>query len=186
MKDGESVAAKILESLGARLDAVRQETLAVLAEQDDPRRPREQEPPHPPVSSVLPLLVMTSGAAQVVELFTEHAQQVIILASLEATKRYEHYFVGTELLLGLIDDGLGLIEDGLIDDSEGLAITVMQRRGLPLEMVKAELEHALARFPRTPTDEVPFTPQAKRVLPSRRRARLVKDSPAPSTCCWAS
>ena len=33
MKEGQSIAAKILESLGARLDEVRQETLALLGDQ---------------------------------------------------------------------------------------------------------------------------------------------------------
>ncbi|HLC40994.1 MAG TPA: ATP-dependent Clp protease ATP-binding subunit [Methylomirabilota bacterium] len=87
------------------------------------------------------------------ERFTERARRVIILAREEAG-RFRHDFVGTEHIL------LGLIRDG-----EGIATAVLQRLGLKLETVKAEVERALAGFPKTLTfGEVPFTPQAKRVL----------------------
>src|SRR5687768_14491542 len=89
----------------------------------------------------------------VFERFTERARRVIILAREEAG-RFRHDFVGTEHIL------LGLIRDG-----EGIATAVLQRLGLRLENVKAEVERALAGFPKTLTfGEVPFTPQAKRVL----------------------
>jgi ATP-dependent Clp protease ATP-binding subunit ClpC len=89
----------------------------------------------------------------VFERFTERARRVIILAREEAG-RFRHDFVGTEHVL------LGLIRDG-----EGIATAVVQRLGLRLETVKAEVERALAGFPKTLTfGEVPFTPQAKRVL----------------------
>jgi ATP-dependent Clp protease ATP-binding subunit ClpC len=89
----------------------------------------------------------------VFERFTERARRVIILAREEAG-RFRHDFVGTEHIL------LGLIRDG-----EGIATAVLQRLGLKLESVKAEVERALAGFPKTLTfGEVPFTPQAKRVL----------------------
>jgi len=89
----------------------------------------------------------------VFERFTERARRVIILAREEAG-RFRHDFVGTEHIL------LGLIRDG-----EGIATAVLQRLGLRLETVKAEVERALAGFPKTLTfGEVPFTPQAKRVL----------------------
>ena len=53
----------------------------------------------------------------------------------------------------------------LIRDGEGIATAVLQRLGLRLETVKSEVERALAGFPKTLTfGEVPFTPQAKRVL----------------------
>ena len=87
------------------------------------------------------------------ERFTERARRVIILAREEAG-RFRHDFVGTEHIL------LGLIRDG-----EGIATAVLQRLGLKLETVKTEVERALAGFPKTLTfGEVPFTPQAKRVL----------------------
>ena len=62
------------------------------------------------------------------ERFTERARRVIILAREEAG-RFRHDFVGTEHVL------LGLIRDG-----EGIATAVLQRLGLRLETVKAEVE----------------------------------------------
>src|SRR5499425_1108150 len=89
----------------------------------------------------------------VFERFSERARRVVILAREEAG-RFRHDFVGTEHVLL-----------GLIRDREGIATAVLQRLGLRLETVKAEVERALAGFPKTLTfGEVPFTPQAKRVL----------------------
>src|SRR5437667_442114 len=45
MKEGQSIAAKILESLGARLDEVRQETLALLGDQYYPRPKKRSQTP---------------------------------------------------------------------------------------------------------------------------------------------
>ena len=67
------------------------------------------------------------------ERFTERARRVIILAREEAG-RFRHDFVGTEHIL------LGLIRDG-----EGIATAVLQRLGLRLETVKAEVERAQLR-----------------------------------------
>src|SRR5205814_5897140 len=44
-KEGQSIAAKILESLGARLDEVRQETLALLGDQYYPRPKKRSQTP---------------------------------------------------------------------------------------------------------------------------------------------
>ena len=96
----------------------------------------------------------------------------------EEAGRFRHDFVGTEHVL------LGLIRDG-----EGIATAVLQRLGLRLETVKAEVERALAGFPKTLTfGEVPFTPagQARaRAVASRRPASSATTTSAPSTCCWA-
>ena len=73
-----------------------------------------------------------AGGGHVFERFTERARRVIILAREEAG-RFRHDFVGTEHIL------LGLIRDG-----EGIATAVLQRLGLRLETVKAEVERALA------------------------------------------
>ena len=54
----------------------------------------------------------------------------------EEAGRFRHDFVGTEHIL------LGLIRDG-----EGIATAVLQRLGLKLETVKAEVERASGRIP---------------------------------------
>ena len=56
--------------------------------------------------------------------FTPRAQQALALASKEA-ERFNHNYVGTEHLL------LGLIKLG-----EGVAVSVLQKMGLDLEMVR--------------------------------------------------
>ena len=87
------------------------------------------------------------------ERFTERARRIIILAREEAG-RFRHDFVGPEHMLL-----------GLIRGFEGIAAVVLQRLGLRIETVKAEVDRALAKFPKTLTfGEVPFMPQAKRVL----------------------
>ena len=87
------------------------------------------------------------------EQFTERARRVIILAREEAG-RAGHDSVGTEHIL------FGLIRDG-----EGVATAVLQRLGLQLETVHAEVKRALAKLPKTLVySEIPFTTQAKQVL----------------------
>src|SRR5881227_3127545 len=68
--------------------------------------------------------------------FTPRAQQVLALARKEAD-RFNHNYVGTEHLL------LGLIKLG-----QGVAVNVLQKMGLDLEMV----------------GNVPYTPRVKKVL----------------------
>jgi ATP-dependent Clp protease ATP-binding subunit ClpC len=87
------------------------------------------------------------------ERFTERARKVIILAREEAI-RLGHNFVGTEHLL------LGLIREG-----DGLAVAILKKLNVNIAAVKAEVEKVVAvgnEF--SPAGEIPFTPQAKKVL----------------------
>ncbi len=84
--------------------------------------------------------------------FTERARRVIIVAKEEA-KRLNHRAVGTEHLL------LGIIRDG-----EGVASKVLESLNINPERVRAEIESAIGRDERTPSEEVAFTPRAKKVL----------------------
>jgi len=87
------------------------------------------------------------------ERFTERARKVIILAREEAI-RLGHNFVGTEHLL------LGLIREG-----DGLAVAILKKLNVNVAAVKAEIEKIVAvgtEF--SPAGEIPFTPQAKKVL----------------------
>jgi ATP-dependent Clp protease ATP-binding subunit ClpC len=87
------------------------------------------------------------------ERFTERARKVIILAREEAI-RLGHNFVGTEHLL------LGLIREG-----DGLAVAILKKLNVNVSAVKAEIEKIVAvgtEF--SPAGEIPFTPQAKKVL----------------------
>ena len=91
------------------------------------------------------------------EQFNERARRVIILAREEAG-RFGHDSVGTEHIL------FGLIRDG-----ESVATAVLQRLGLQLETVQAEVKRALAKLPKTLVySEVPFSPKPSRCWSVRR------------------
>ena len=85
--------------------------------------------------------------------FTPRAQQVLALARKEAD-RFHHNFVGTEhLLLGLISLG------------QGVAVNVLQKQGIDLETVRAEVERQIGTGPAEQTAGYPpYTPRVKRVL----------------------
>ncbi len=85
--------------------------------------------------------------------FTPRAQQVLQLAKKEAD-RFNRGYVGTEHLL------LGLIALG-----QGVAVNVLTRMGINLDMVRLEVEKAVGVGPETKTaGNMPFTPRVKKVL----------------------
>ncbi len=87
------------------------------------------------------------------ERFTERARKVIILAREEAI-RLGHNFVGTEHLL------LGLVREG-----DGLAVAILKKLNVNLTTLKGEVEKIVSVGSQaSPAGEVPFTPQAKKVL----------------------
>ncbi|MEE8152494.1 MAG: ATP-dependent Clp protease ATP-binding subunit [candidate division NC10 bacterium] len=87
------------------------------------------------------------------ERFTERARKVIILAREEAI-RLGHNFVGTEHLL------LGLAREG-----DGLAVAILKKLSVNLSTLKGEVEKIVSVGSQvSPAGEVPFTPQAKKVL----------------------
>src|SRR5471030_121961 len=86
--------------------------------------------------------------------FTPRAQQVLALARKEAD-RFHHNYVGTEHIL------LGLIKLG-----QGVAVSVLQKMGLDLETVRAEVEKqvGIGQETKTPVGSIPYTPRVKKVL----------------------
>jgi ATP-dependent Clp protease ATP-binding subunit ClpC len=87
------------------------------------------------------------------ERFTERARKVIILAREEAI-RLGHNFVGTEHLL------LGLVREG-----DGLAVAILKKLNVNISALKGEVEKVVSVGTQiSPAGEVPFTPQAKKVL----------------------
>jgi len=85
--------------------------------------------------------------------FTPRAQQVLVLARKEA-ERFKHNYVGTEHLL------LGLIKLG-----QGVAVNVLQKMGLDLEIVRKEVEKHVGPRPETKMiGNIPYTPRVKKVL----------------------
>ncbi|ALJ56264.1 Negative regulator of genetic competence ClpC/MecB [Candidatus Xiphinematobacter sp. Idaho Grape] len=85
--------------------------------------------------------------------FTPRAQQALALARKEAD-RFNHNYIGTEHVL------LGLIKLG-----EGVAVSVLQRMGLDLEMVRMEVEKQVGSGPEAKiVGNIPYTPRVKKVL----------------------
>jgi ATP-dependent Clp protease ATP-binding subunit ClpA len=85
--------------------------------------------------------------------FTPRAQQVLALARTEAD-RFHHNFVGTAHLL------LGLIRLG-----QGTAVAVLEKMGLDLETVRAEVEKQVGTGPDQKIfGNIPYTPRVMRVL----------------------
>jgi ATP-dependent Clp protease ATP-binding subunit ClpA len=85
--------------------------------------------------------------------FTPRAQQVLALARKEAD-RFNHNFVGTEHLL------LGLIKLG-----QGVAVNVLQKLGLDLEIVRMEVEKQVGTGPdQEKVGIIPYTPRVKKCL----------------------
>ncbi len=85
--------------------------------------------------------------------FTPRAQAALGLARKEAD-RLNHNFVGTEHLL------LGLVKLG-----QGAAITVLQRMGLRLDAVRAEVENIVGAGPEQKlVGAIPYTPRVKKAF----------------------
>lgn len=85
--------------------------------------------------------------------FTPRAQQVLALARKEA-ERFNHNYIGTEHIL------LGLIKLG-----QGVAVNVLQKMGLELEAVRAEVEKQVGMGPEGKVSgNIPYTPRVKKVL----------------------
>ncbi len=86
------------------------------------------------------------------ERYTEKAIKVIMLSQ-EESRRLGHNFVGTEQILV-----------GLIGEENGIAAKVLRSMGVNLKDARIEVEKVVGRGSGFVALEIPFTPEAKRVL----------------------
>jgi ATP-dependent Clp protease ATP-binding subunit ClpC len=86
------------------------------------------------------------------ERYTEKAIKVIMLSQ-EESRRLGHNFVGTEQIL-----------IGLIGEETGIAAKVLKSMGVNLKDARIEVEKVVGRGSGFVALEIPFTPEAKRVL----------------------
>jgi Clp amino terminal domain, pathogenicity island component len=100
------------------------------------------------------------GGLRMFERFTDRARRVVVLAQEEA-RLLDHNYIGTEHLL------LGMIHEG-----EGVAAEALERLGVSLVAVRAEVERVIGRGKETPAAHIPFTPRAKKVLELSLREAL--------------
>ncbi len=149
VREGEGIAAGVLESLGVNLEKVRVETIRVLSQlgpiaatAEETTGPTPAEVRNPPGSAPVSRF----------DKFTERSRKVLTLAQQEAT-RFNHNYIGTEHLL------LGLVREG-----EGVAAKILANLGVELNRVRDAVELRIGRGDRMGVDEIGLTPRAKKVM----------------------
>jgi ATP-dependent Clp protease ATP-binding subunit ClpC len=96
----------------------------------------------------------------VFERFTERARQVVVLAQDEA-RALKHNYIGTEHILL-----------GLLREEQGLAARVLESLDVTVEDVRAQVALIVGQGDDVPTDQIPFTPRATKVLELALREAL--------------
>ena len=153
VREGEGIAAGVLESLGVNLENVRAETVRVLA---------RLGPSAGAVEDVTESAEGTGNGSEQgaqpgrgpdrFDKFTDRARKVLTLAQEEAT-RFNHNYIGTEHLL------LGLVHEG-----EGVAAKILSNLGVELNRVRSAVEFMIGRGDRMLVGEIGLTPRAKKVI----------------------
>jgi hypothetical protein len=149
VREGEGIAAGVLESLGVNLENVRRQTIQCLSTPGDQSSPVRNTV----VSSEVALLLQTSSNdLDRVDNFTEHARKLLSLA-LEEAQRFQHNYIGTEhLLLGLVSEG------------EGVGAKVLEGLGVEPNKVRSAVEFIIGRGDRIVLGEIGLTPRSKKVV----------------------
>jgi ATP-dependent Clp protease ATP-binding subunit ClpA len=143
VRQSESVAAKLLGSLGVDLEKVRHNIVATLGQ------------PHPGTAAG-----SSAGPSQTkgqlggpFDRFNDRAKRVLALSQDEAI-RFNHNYIGTEHLL-----------IGLIREEEGVAARVLRKLGVELEKARTALNFIVGRgdSPTSPS-EITLSPRTKKII----------------------
>jgi hypothetical protein len=94
------------------------------------------------------------------ERFTDRARRVVKLAEEEA-RRLDHNYIGTEHILL-----------GLIREDKGVAAKALESLGISLQAVREQVEEIIGQGQQAPSEVIPFTPRAKKVLELSLRESL--------------
>ena len=86
------------------------------------------------------------------ERFTDRARRVVVQAQEEA-RTLNHNYIGTEHIL------LGLLHEG-----EGTGVKALESLGISLDTVRQQVQEIIGQGQQVPSEHIPFTPQAKKVL----------------------
>src|SRR5690349_15875815 len=84
--------------------------------------------------------------------FTEKARRVVFFSQEEAARLGENY-VGTEHLLL-----------GLVRENDSVAVRILDQLGVPLELIRTEVERQVTRGHGNLGQDMQLTPRAKRVI----------------------
>ncbi|HEY3217878.1 MAG TPA: Clp protease N-terminal domain-containing protein [Candidatus Limnocylindria bacterium] len=151
LREGQGIAAGILESLALTLDKVREAVLSELG--TGLRSPSPGTPPPQPPPPRGDVRTHRGAGGGPFDRFNDRAKRVLALAQDEAI-RFNHNYMGPEHLL------LGLVREG-----EGVAARVLKRLGVELSTVRGEVVKAIGRGESTASpSEITLIPRTKRVI----------------------
>ena len=153
VREGQGVAAGVLESLGATLDTLR-EAVEALPEDVEGEQHREEQEDDSGVSGS-PWWEQADGSTAPggrFDLLTARVKKVLVLAEEEA-RRLNHNHIGTEHLL------LGLVREG-----KGTGSVVLADLGVDLGKARSTVESVVHRGERPAAGGVQLNPQATQTI----------------------
>ena len=161
VREGEGIAAGVLESLGANLEKVRTQTIEVLSrsaswkvDEDAIELTDEEVANAQDEDDLTPALAREEGEEKNLPgVFTLRARRALDAAQEEAHK-LQQKFVGTEHLLL-----------GLVREEKGLAALLFQKLDVDRETIRATVEFVIAHSgSRAIPDVTGFTPRSRKVI----------------------
>ncbi len=164
IREGEGIAAGVLESLGVNLEMLRTQTIHVLSQSSTANGSLTAytPPPSVPQDAASPVAEknLTPLEEEKKQMFegkrfdklTKRAKKVLSLAQEEA-QRFQHNYIGTEHIL------LGLVREG-----EGVAAKVLTNLGVELNKARSAVEFIIGRGDRIVLGEIGLTPRSKKVI----------------------
>jgi ATP-dependent Clp protease ATP-binding subunit ClpA len=169
LREGEGIAAGVLQSLGVDLEQARRQTFAVLGGggQGGVQEPRPEEVEGSEIPdqdkdraiNLEPLqdgddrpLEATLGQTGRFDKFSVRARRVMESAQQEA-QRFQHSYIGTEHILL-----------GLVRENKGIATHVLLNLGVERDKVRSAVEFIIGSGDRIVVGEIGLTPRAKRVI----------------------
>jgi ATP-dependent Clp protease ATP-binding subunit ClpA len=158
VREGEGIAAGVLESFGLRLDKVRKETISVLNQKHKtPTDANEAQLFVDQESDVIEqkgenIVHPGKPFSAPFDKFTADSRQVLAFAQEEA-QRLRHNYIGTEHLLL-----------GLLHANQSMAAQILQNLGIDLQKARDAVEFIIGRGDRIVLGEIGLTPRAQKVL----------------------
>ena len=169
LREGEGIAAGVLQSLGVNLEQARRQTLAVLDDggQGGVQDPRQEEVegseiPDQDKGRAINLDLLQDGDDRPLEAtpgqtgrfdkFSVRARRVMESAQQEA-QRFQHSYIGTEHILL-----------GLVRENKGIATHVLLNLGVERDKVRSTVEFIIGSGDRIVVGEIGLTPGAKKVI----------------------
>ncbi|MFL5627176.1 MAG: Clp protease N-terminal domain-containing protein [Ktedonobacteraceae bacterium] len=169
IREGEGIAAGVLQSLGVNLENARKQTLIVLDREKKSSPGAAEDAPREDVDTTSSSFTQPAEGAEpgerptkdrqapqqsegTLDKFTEQARRTLSLAQEEA-QRLQHNYIGTEHLLL-----------GLLREDEGVGAQVLKNLGVELFKVRQAVAFIIGQGDRIVLGEIGLTPRAKKVI----------------------